>query len=857
MRSRIGYKLVIAVILFSSLITLITTAIQIYLDYRVDMARVNNYKTLIKQSYLKSITTSVWMFDDGQINTQLNGLLHLPDMEHLEINGNEGYHWSAGSAGSKYFLTKEFPLLYEYKGKNVSIGYLKATITLDGIYAHLLKKALTILAANTVTIFLVAGFILLIFQYSVTRHLNSLSSWLKNLNIGKSFEKFRINRPRGKPGKSDELDEVVNAINEMQNNLENSLNDLINSEKKYKILAENIPLKVFHKDTECVFVACNKNFAGDLGIDADRISGKTDYDFFPKELADKYRNDDKRIMESEIIESFEEQYIGHRGKGSVIRTIKAPIRDENNKVTGLLGIFTDVTELKMAENALKESEARFRRLLESLEDSHFFYSLDPLGNYTYLSRSVTNVLGYNEDEFLTHYTRFLTDNPINNEAAHYLEMSISGEKQPLYEIEIYHKNGSSRRLQLTSIPVIDNYGKVISIEGLAHDVTENKRIEDQLRQAQKMEAIGTLAGGIAHDFNNILNIILGYAEIAKDESPEVSALYKDLDMVLQAGHRAKDLVKQILAFSHQTEYKRIAFQPSSIIKEALKMLRHSIPTTIEIREDIDPHCNMILADPIQIHQILMNLCTNAFHAMEQTGGTMYISLKNLEIYPETSNDNDIDLPEGEYIELIVKDTGPGIPPAIKDRIFDPYFTTKGVGKGTGMGLSIVHGIVQSYEGKITVESKHGEGAVFHVFLPVTEKKQEEEKLNGEIQGGTESILLIDDEENLARMSRDMLTKLGYNVTVKLSSSEALETFRENPGAFDLVITDQTMPGMTGANLATRILNIRPDIPIILCTGYSTLVSEEKAKAMGIREFALKPLVKKDIAFLIRRALDKS
>ncbi|RPH39281.1 MAG: response regulator, partial [Desulfobulbaceae bacterium] len=390
---------------------------------------------------------------------------------------------------------------------------------------------------------------------------------------------------------------------------------------------------------------------------------------------------------------------------------------------------------------------------------------------------------------------------------------------------------------------------------IATDITDLKNMEAQLQQAQKMEAIGTLAGGIAHDFNNILGAILGYAEMALDDCPAGSMAANDVGQVVKAGHRARELVKQILAFSRQAETEHMPLQPAAIIKEAIKMLRSSLPSTIIIRQDIDKDAGPVFADPTQIHQILMNLCTNAFHAMETTGGTLSVSLKGKTLSRKDLV-NEPQAEPGNFVHLSVSDTGAGIPPEIRERIFDPYFTTKETGKGTGMGLSIVHGIVKSYGGFISCHSTPGQETIFQVFLPVmTEINLPAEMMEQPLQLGNERILFIDDEEMLVEMGQNLLERLGYRVTVRTSSLDALTTFQNQPDQFDLVITDQTMPGITGSDLARRMLQIRPDLPIILCTGFSNLISEEKARSLGIKGFALKPLAKKDIAALIRKVLD--
>ena len=372
-----------------------------------------------------------------------------------------------------------------------------------------------------------------------------------------------------------------------------------------------------------------------------------------------------------------------------------------------------------------------------------------------------------------------------------------------------------------------------------------------------MEAIGTLAGGIAHDFNNILAAMLGYTELAKEEIAEGSPAAEYLGQVIQAGTRAKELVKQILAFSRHAETIKVPLQIASIVKETLKLLRSSLPTTITIEQEIDVDSGHILADPTQIHQIIMNLCTNAYHAMEQTGGVLSVTLKRTFKHIHDLN-NEPSVQPGEFMELSIGDNGPGIDPAIQDKIFDPFFTTKETGKGTGMGLAIVHGIVKSCGGFITCNSRLGEGTVFVINLPVFVEENVLPEAQSPEQSlfGTERILYVDDEKTLADMSKIMLERLGYHITVCTSSLEALNIFENGSDAFDLVITDQTMPGMTGIDLARNILKIRPNMPIILCTGYSSIVSAEEARAVGIKGFAMKPLVWSDIGGIIRKIFEE-
>jgi PAS domain S-box-containing protein len=427
-----------------------------------------------------------------------------------------------------------------------------------------------------------------------------------------------------------------------------------------------------------------------------------------------------------------------------------------------------------------------------------------------------------------------------------------------HEIQFLRKDRSIVWTNMSGRAVRDNSKKLLYYEGTIQDITDRKLLEFHLSQAQKMEAIGTLAGGIAHDFNNILSAILGYTEMALGAMDKNSPLRRYLDQVYKAGERAKDLVKQILAFSRQSDQKPRPLRVSPIIKEVLKLLRASLPTTITIRQDIQSDLDTVLADPTQIHQIMMNLCTNAAHAMREKKGELNVRLVPVEIKYSDALSIQHGVTPGMYLKLTVSDTGHGIEPVIVERIFDPFFTTKKPGEGTGLGLSVVYGIIKSYGGTINVQSEVGKGTEFRVHLPllVDTEGEREENVAAHIVWGEECILFVDDEEALVNLGKDMLTGLGYQVVGRTSSLEALELFRSRPDRFDLVITDMTMPNMTGIELIQEIMRIRPCIPVILCTGFSEAITPEKAKALGLRAFIMKPIIKNQIASAIRQVLDK-
>jgi len=384
-----------------------------------------------------------------------------------------------------------------------------------------------------------------------------------------------------------------------------------------------------------------------------------------------------------------------------------------------------------------------------------------------------------------------------------------------------------------------------------------KELESQYRQALKMQAIGVLAGGIAHDFNNILSAIIGYTDLAMDKLAEGSREKENLGEVMKAGRRAKALVKQILTFSRQDDLEKKPVELYLIVKETLKLLRASVPSTIKMREDIDPDSGCVLADPTQMSQVVMNLCTNAEYAMREKGGELVISLMEVGVDDELARNNP-SLSNRKLIKFSITDRGHGMDSTTMERIFDPFFTTKKAGDGTGLGLSAVHGIVTSHGGAITVKSSPGEGSTFDVYLPkADEPAVHEAKKIFETCGGNERILFIDDERPLVRLGMEALGQFGYDVVGETSSVDALDRFRKAPEKFDLVITDQTMPNITGAELAREMIKIRRDIPVILCTGFSRAITPEKAKGIGIRDFILKPILANELAITVRKTLDLS
>jgi len=508
----------------------------------------------------------------------------------------------------------------------------------------------------------------------------------------------------------------------------------------------------------------------------------------------------------------------------------------------------EILERKQTEYALKESERKYRTLFEESTDAIFIVDRKE-GRYLDANEAAVKLSGRRLSELKQLTTRDVAPKASQERLN---RIAASNAAEDLGRVIYVHPDGTERIAKLSTIPLEND-----SVIGIASDITDELDMEDQLRQAQKMESIGTLAGGIAHDFNNILFPILAVSEMMMLDFPPDGPEFQRAQQIFKAGKRGSGLVKQILAFSRQSEHKFVPVKLQSILKDVIRLSRSTIPSSIGIKEDIQKNCPLINADPTQVHQIAMNLITNAYHAVEETGDEIRVQLLGTEI--NQANKPILSFEPGWYARLSISDNGPGIDPRLKKKIFDPYFTTKQQGKGTGLGLSVVYGIVKEHKGAIVVDSKVGKGSTFHVYLPLLVDmddrpgKFKEDK----VETGNENILLVDDEEMIVDIERMILERLGYRVSSRVSSLEALKAFKANPDKYDLVITDMTMPNMTGDRLTEELIAIRKDIPVILCTGFSENIDKEKTEATGIRGFLMKPIVMADMAHMVRKVLDEA
>lgn len=645
---------------------------------------------------------------------------------------------------------------------------------------------------------------------------------------------------------------IINAINEayfqmdldremIERSLELSSQELLQANSEMRAVFQAFPDQLFRTDRLGAILDYQVSPSADLHHSVEIAVGKKISEIFPKSVGEIYKNAFKKLGEINSLVSIDYSLLGKNNEYHYEARL-LPLTESQ-----IIILVRDITERKRAE----ENLVRLATIIEQAAEGIVVTGLNWIIQYA--NPAFERMSGYSRNEIIGHHARIHKTRKQDKLFRANIRSTLARGEVWSGRIINKKKDGTLYDVELMSSPILDNSGNITNHVCIFRDITHEVNLEGLLRQAQKMEAIGTLSGGIAHDFNNILGAIIGYTEAAQiDDRTENQKYY--LEQVLYSCDRAKNLISQILTFSRQQEHERKPVFVAPIIKEVIKLLRPSLPSTIQITQNITKAATTILADPIQIHQVVMNLCTNAAHAMREKGGILDIRLIHEKIDP-TKMHHCSTLNKGQYAKLVVSDTGHGIDPSIMDRIFDPFFTTKKLGEGTGLGLSVVYGIVKNHDGDIFVFSEPGKGTTISVYFPLIESEALIVKSSPElIPEGRERILFVDDETALVEVATLMLTSLGYSVTSKSSSTEALDTFRARPESFDLVITDMTMPTMTGIELAKEIIKIRPEIPVILCTGYSEIITEEKAKSLGVRQFIMKPLFKKDLSAAIRNAL---
>jgi PAS domain S-box-containing protein len=646
--------------------------------------------------------------------------------------------------------------------------------------------------------------------------------------------------------------------------LEELQSELATKEAFINTIIDSCPVPIWISDNKGTLIRSNPALRRILNYSEEQIVGK--YNVFEDpvvrkaQLLPKVRD----VFEKGIPFSFGLDWDGQQMATTELKTPTAirieatmfPIFDPEGQLANVALVWTDDTERVLQSKKIKDSKAQLKTLIDTIPD--LIWLKNPEGVILNCNQGFAKMLGFNREELIGKSDYELFDKEIADYFRRHDQNAIDAGVPTANEEEVCFEKASYTGLYETiKTPMRDTDGDLLGVLGIARDISERTRaaeerikLELQLKQSQKMETIGNLAGGIAHDFNNILASIIGFTEFSLTDIEKGSPLEENLNEILNAANRARDLVKQILTFARRSDEIRHPLSIAPTVLEVIKLLRSSIPTSIQIERSIDTN-SRIMGNETQIHQVILNLCANAAHAMEEEGGVLTIRLTDKSI-----DDNSSFLPAGDYVQIDVQDTGRGIDPMSIEKIFEPYFTTKGHGKGTGMGLAVVHGIVEEYGGQITVSSQIGEGTTISVFFPTTtDQVLSSIENNNNTPGGKERILFVDDEVAIAKMAQKVLENLGYKVVTSTDSLKALAAFEKDPDHFDLVITDATMPNMTGDVLTKRILELRPNLPVILCSGYSDKVNHDTATQIGAKTFLAKPFSKAEFTNTIRKALD--
>ena len=882
-RDGIGFRLLASVLLFSSAVTLVLTALQLYLDYRHDVGVIEGRLGEIQQSYLGSLGESLWNLDQNQLELQLKGILRLPDIAAVEIRETDtdrnplmmavGHH-AEGAA-----IIRDFPIIYPIQGADEKLGVLHVEATLAGVYRELLDKVLIILVSQGAKTFLVSLFILYIIHRLITRHLISMAEGLRGYDFRHPPQPLKLWRlPRAK---ADELDQVVAAFNAVCASLQRAYDELQDakarlerdiaarkraedalreSEQRFRDYTETASDWYWETGPDHRFTRVSDRLATFHIDPAGRIGmRRSDFATDVEEEPEKWRQFEATLAAHQPFRGF--TYRTARGDGSpvYIWTSGKPVFDGEGGFLGYRGVSSDVTERALAE-------ARVRELSLAAEQSPAGIAIaDAEAQIIYANEAFKQITELGDAAVRTPLSRIFSE-------ATWHGLSIRARKGEMARAEVSAQRASAERFWADA-SIATARGRdgavarfILTLEDITRRKMQEREREDmlmRLQQAAKMEAIGRLAGGIAHDFNNLLGAQLGFAQFLVEDLPADSQPHQFASRILQVCRRGRDLVDQLLAFARTHEIEQHVLDLSAAAASCRDLLRASLPSSTTVVVETTAEVLPVRGNEGQLHQLLLNLCLNANDALGGKPGTIAIRLDRIQAAPDAVESAGY-MAAGHfemgrsYARLAVSDTGAGMDTATMTRIFEPFFTTKDRGRGTGLGLAMVHGIVTASEGVLTVRSELGAGSTFGVYFPLEAAQPESEAASAAPESavrGRERILVVDDEPDLADVLAIGLERLGYEVVGMTDPRDALETVRENPEAWDVVVTDQVMPRLKGLSLITALKALRPELTAVLYTGFDDETTDVTAREHGADALLHKPVEVHELARTIRQLRD--
>ncbi len=843
--------------LFSSFITLITTAIQLYLDYEQGIAEIEDEFEQIVASNLDSLINNVWVSDRGQVQTQLNGMLSLPDIEELTITVDGNIEWSAGKEQSDNFISRQYPLVFRYRDQDLTIGILQVTTSLDAVYQQLYDKVLVILLGNGVKTFLVAGFILVTFQYLVTRHLQTIAEYVRGFGARHPIVPSLTLDRRHSTTADDELDEVVSALNQMQSDLNSSHEALILTNKAIAGADSGIMITDPRQDDNPIVYA-NPAIERMTGYAADELIGHN-----PRILQGQDRD-------QPALEEIRQALAARRPVQVVLRNYRkdgslfldeiqiSPVFSDAGELTHFVGIQHDITERRRSEEQLRESEERLRSVLQTVPDA--IVTIDELGTVESFSPHAETMFGYAAVEVIGQNVRMLMPPPMRDEHDRYLARYRDTKEKRIIgtgrEVNGQRKDGSIFPLNLAVNEM--QLGGRLMFTGFLRDLTGEKKRLEELHQAQKMEALGQLTGGVAHDFNNLLTVVLGNLEMLEMRAGEDDRLQRLIQQAMEATELGADLTGRLLAFGRRQPLEQKVLNLNDVILTTSQMLRSAVGEAVQISTVLANDLGGVEIDPSQFENALLNLAINAGDAMPD-GGSLVIETANAEI-DEVAAAQLEDLTPGDYVLLSVSDTGTGMTPDVRERAFEPFFTTKGAGTGTGLGLSMVYGFAKQSNGHALIYSEAGVGTNVKLYFPRVRgdaRGTTTEALATATPGGRgETILVVEDDQRVRTVTLSRLAELGYR-TIEAEDGPTALTLLDQGIAVDLIFTDIVMPGgLSGIDLAEAADRRRPGLKILFTSGYAEPAVLRDHAQIDAASLLRKPHSLAELAAKVRQALDR-